>query len=220
MESAPGIPLGFFFLLCILAVLAQPGATLANAKAGSGRSLFAERKTSAPGLDFLSASATAPDDSKAQAVNASVSPTTFPDTSPKPPSSTGTAEAFKHGFSPASSNRCILFSATLCRAVHDKPVLALTAVQSGLLVSDGVTTRQVVRRGYSEIDPIARLFIGTKPTWGRMAPIGAAQVIAGTWLAERMRTSRHVWIRRFWWAPQAAGIAGNAWATGHNLALP
>jgi hypothetical protein len=50
-----------------------------------------------------------------------------------------------------------------------------------------------------------------------MAALGAVQVFAGMWIAERMATKRHPWIRRFWWLPQIMGIAGNAAA--HNSTL-
>jgi hypothetical protein len=117
------------------------------------------------------------------------------------------------------ATNCLLLIEGLCQAMKNKPLLALTTVQAAALVSDGVTTRQFLRRGYTEVDPVARILIGSKPTWARMAPLGAAQVVAGMWLAQRMATSRHVWVRRFWWLPQVMGIAGNLAATGHNIAL-
>jgi hypothetical protein len=52
-----------------------------------------------------------------------------------------------------------------------------------------------------------------------MAPLGAVQVIAGMWLAERMSKSQHVWVRRLWWLPQTIGIAGNIAASAHNTTL-
>lgn len=124
----------------------------------------------------------------------------------------------KAGESPLSA-KCLLLRETLCRAVKNRPVALLATMQTAALISDGVTTRQYLQRGYSEVDPVARILIGSKPTWARMAPLGAVQVVAGMWLAERMATSRHVWLRRFWWLPQAMGIAGNAAASVHNLAL-
>jgi hypothetical protein len=117
------------------------------------------------------------------------------------------------------SRKCILFQEGLCRAAKNKPILALAAMQIAALVSDGITTRQFLRRGYTEVDPLTRILIGRKPTWGRMAPLGAVQVAAGMWLAERMATSQHVWVRRFWWLPQVMGIAGNAAAAAHNVTL-
>ena len=117
------------------------------------------------------------------------------------------------------SRKCILFQEGLCRAAKSKPILALAAVQTAALVSDGITTRQFLRRGYTEVDPLTRILIGRKPTWGRMAPLGAVQVVAGMWLAERMAASQHLWVRRLWWLPQMMGTAGNLAATAHNVTL-
>jgi hypothetical protein len=114
---------------------------------------------------------------------------------------------------------CFLHSQNFCRALKDRRVVLLGGLQTGALISDGISTRQFLSHGYSEVDPVAKIFIGSKPTWGRMAPIGAAQVFAGMWLGERMATSRHPWVRRFWWLPQTLGIAGNVAATVHNLPL-
>jgi hypothetical protein len=117
------------------------------------------------------------------------------------------------------STKCLVLGETLCQALKNRRIDLLAILQTATLVSDGVTTRQFLRRGYVEVDPIARILIGSKPTWGRMAPLGAVQVAAGMWLSERMSTSPHVWIRRFWWLPELIGIAGNAAATGHNFTL-
>lgn len=111
---------------------------------------------------------------------------------------------------------CILLSASLCRATHDKPVMALALWQSAALVADGITTRQRVSLGYTEFDPVTRAILGSRPTWARMAPLGAVQCLLETWLAERMRTSTHKWIRRFWWLPQSVGIGGNIWGVEAN----
>jgi hypothetical protein len=104
---------------------------------------------------------------------------------------------------------CILLSASLCRATHDKPVMTLALAQSAALVADGITTRERVRLGYTEFDPVTKIFLGSRPTWARMAPLGVVQCLLETWLAERMRTSTHKWVRRFWWLPQSVGIGGN-----------
>lgn len=119
----------------------------------------------------------------------------------------------------APSTRCFLFHEGLCQALRNRRIVVLATMQTAALISDGVTTRQYLHRGYVEVDPVARILIGSKPTWARMAPLGAVQVAAGMWLAERMAISRHIWIRRFWWLPQMVGIAGNAAATGNNFTL-
>lgn len=112
---------------------------------------------------------------------------------------------------------CILLSASLCHALRDKPVLALGVAQSAALVTDGITTEQRVHRGYTETDPVTKLVLGARPTWGGMAPLGAAQCLLETWLAERMRMSRYKWVRRLWWVPQSVGISGNTWGARENI---
>jgi hypothetical protein len=111
---------------------------------------------------------------------------------------------------------CILLSASLCRAAHDKPVMALAVSQSAVLVADGITTREQIRLGFTETDPLTKAFLGSRPTWARMAPLGALQCLLETWLAERMRTSTHKWVRRLWWLPQSVGIGGNIWGAETN----
>jgi hypothetical protein len=119
-----------------------------------------------------------------------------------------------------TSARCVLFNQTLCGAMKNKPVLGLATLQTAALISDGVTTRQYLDRGYVEVDPLTKILIGSKPTWARMAPLGMVQVLAGMWLAQQMADSQHVWVRRLRWLPQIAGIAANAAAAAHNAALP
>ena len=131
----------------------------------------------------------------------------------------GTLNPDKDTIRAAQLPECTLFWETLCRVAKNKPLLALTAAQTAALVSDGVTTRLFLRRGYVEVDPLARILIGRKPTWARMAPLGAVQVVAGMWLAEQMASSQHPWVRRLWWLPQVIGIAANAASSAHNATL-
>jgi hypothetical protein len=120
---------------------------------------------------------------------------------------------------PGLTGRCVLLERNLCGALKNRPIVLLGAIQTVALISDGVTTRQYLQRGYVEVDPLTRVLLGRTPTWGRMAPLGAVQVVAGMWLAERMSKSHHVWVRRFWWLPQTIGIAGNIAASAHNVTL-
>ena len=210
------------FLLAILPPLRAPNCLAAmSADQSDGTAISradsaAEARPTAP-TDAASRVAGAIDGSSAEegnarpAVSASDSPLVVKD----PPSGLLQGDHTR----PVLSGRCMLFNDGLCRATRDKRVVGFAAVQTAALISDGVTTRQYLRRGYTEVDPIAKVFLGSKPTWARMAPLGAVQVVAGMWLAERMATSRHVWVRRFWWLPQVAGIAGNSAATAHNVAL-
>ena len=211
-----------FAVLALLACLrpAKSFATSDGTAAGgdaaiSGANFPAEVRRTAPS-DSASGAANLsdqPSGSTTPAFSASDSPYYLSD----PPS--GLLQSDNRPIHRLPATNCLLLVEGLCQAVKKKPILALTTIQAAALVSDGVTTRQFLRRGYTEVDPVARILIGSKPTWARMAPLGAAQVVAGMWLAQRMAASRHVWVRRFWWLPQIMGIAGNLAATGHNVAL-
>lgn len=50
-----------------------------------------------------------------------------------------------------------------------------------------------------------------------MAPLGMVQVVAETWISQRMKDSKHPWLRRVWWLPLVVGIAGNAAGTIDNV---
>jgi hypothetical protein len=119
----------------------------------------------------------------------------------------------------ARPENCILVSASLCAAVRDRRILALTAAQTAMSISDGETTIEFVKHGFVEVDPISRILIGRKPNWGRMAPVGAIQIVASVWLAGRMKTRSHTWIKRIWWMPQVIQIGASAFGTVNNLKL-
>ena len=135
------------------------------------------------------------------------------------PVSRAALEEYKGVQPPARLAKCVLFSASLCVAVRDKSIVALTAAQTGVSISDGVTTTRFVKRGYVEVDPLSRILLGRRPSWARMAPMGAAQILASAWLAGRMKSSSHIWMRRLWWLPQIMEIGVSAFATENNLSL-
>ena len=116
-----------------------------------------------------------------------------------------------------------MLSSSLCHALRDKPVMTLTAVSAIVMTADGMLTaehtRFVARQGLMgsyEIDPLTRVFIGSRPTWKRMAPAGLALIVAETALAERMHRS-HTWLRKVWWLPQLVTIGANSWGVSTFL---
>lgn len=104
---------------------------------------------------------------------------------------------------------CVLISKTLCEAIHDRLVMIFAGVHTTSLILDGAYTVRNVRKGYVETDPISRVLIGRHPTWNRMAPIGAAWIIAELYVTERMRHSHNRIVRKCAFVPQILGIASN-----------
>jgi len=114
---------------------------------------------------------------------------------------------------------CLLLTTTLCHAFKDKPVFALTALHALTISADGWTTKQYMANhalGY-EGDPVARAFVGRKPTNARMIASGTVLVLAEMYLTERMRTSRHKWARSIWWIPQTVTISIHISAIHANI---
>jgi uncharacterized membrane protein len=86
----------------------------------------------------------------------------------------------------------------------------LTVGTIAAVTFDGITTRQEIKNGNMELDPLARHFLGVHPTYARMIPLGAAEVIGAALLARRFPKMR--WL-------QVGLIAGHTEAGIHNLTL-
>ena len=112
---------------------------------------------------------------------------------------------------------CVLLSASLCHAVKDKPVMALTAGQVASSVADGITTRRNFSRGYVEVQ--SAWLLGRRPSGLRMAATWAPEIIFETWLGERMRRS-HTWLRHVWWLPQSLYIGVHLGDSVYNYGQP
>lgn len=93
--------------------------------------------------------------------------------------------------------------------------LMLGIAQHGAAFFDAKTTRDAMRN-HQELDPLLRPFAHSAALYPVMqvAPTGL------DWLAVRLAASRHRWLRRIWWLPQAAATAGFLWSATHNLSLP
>jgi hypothetical protein len=93
--------------------------------------------------------------------------------------------------------------------------IVLGAAQHGAAFFDARTTRDAMTH-YRELNPLLRPFAHSAALYPVMqiGPVGL------DWLATRLATSRHHWLRRLWWVPQAAATAGFLWSGVHNLDLP
>jgi len=81
---------------------------------------------------------------------------------------------------------------------------------------DAWSTRRAVSGGYGqEANPLLRPFANSNAIYA------ATQVSPAVmdYLGKRMMVSRHGWMRKIWWLPQAAG-AGMSFASGaHNVSV-
>ena len=111
---------------------------------------------------------------------------------------------------------CILLSASLCHAMKDTPVLALTAAHAASVVADIRTTQAFERRGYHEGQ--SAWILGREPSVGRMALTLVPEIVVETFIAERMHRS-HTWIRHIWWVPQIISIGVHTQASIYNSRL-
>lgn len=83
-------------------------------------------------------------------------------------------------------------------------------VHSAAVGLDGWTTRRFVVHGYQESDPLVRPLIGARPGWGRMVPLGIAEVGLTELLVRRYPRLR--WVR-------IGLIVGHGGAAAWNLHL-
>lgn len=91
----------------------------------------------------------------------------------------------------------------------------LILTQHGAALFDAHSTREAINHN-RELDPLLQPFAHSAILYLAMQ-IGPVSL---DWLATHMATSRHRWLRRLWWAPQAAATAGFLWSGIHNLGLP
>ncbi len=93
--------------------------------------------------------------------------------------------------------------------------LALALAEHGAAFFDARTTRDAIGKGYRELNPMFAPFAHSAAIY----PAMQISHLGLDWLALRMATSRHSWLRHLWWLPQTAATAGSLWAGAHNLGL-
>jgi|SRR5208282_767216 len=95
-----------------------------------------------------------------------------------------------------------------------KIILWLALVHVGAATTDGFSTTYWERacRSCYEADPIARPFIGSRPTWPRMIAGGTLEVGAATFVGYELRKHH----RKYWWVPQVGEIVAHSVVAGMN----
>ena len=92
---------------------------------------------------------------------------------------------------------------------------ALAAVQHAAVGFDSWSTRYSVSNGGRELDPLMRPFANSNSLY----PVMQAGPAALDYVSLRMLRSHNRWMRRLWWAPQAALATGSVISGIHNVGV-
>jgi len=99
------------------------------------------------------------------------------------------------------------------RPFHDKPVAILAAIQVATVTWDNVTTRISESRGSFELNPLMRPFAHNSAS---LIAEGAGSVWISAFVADRMRHSRSIVLRKTWWLPQVVNLTFPLYGGIHN----
>lgn len=101
----------------------------------------------------------------------------------------------------------------LVRPFHDKPVAILAAIQVATVTWDNVTTRISENRGSFELNPLMRPFAHNSAS---LIAEGASSVWLSAFVANRMKHSRSIVLRKTWWLPQVVNFTFPLYGGIHN----
>lgn len=92
----------------------------------------------------------------------------------------------------------------------------LVVTQHAAAAFDAWTTRRLIANGWGkEVNPLLQPFARSDALY-LVIHVGPA---IQDYLGQRMRTSSHPVLRRFWWLPQLVGTALHLWGGFHNLGV-
>ncbi len=69
----------------------------------------------------------------------------------------------------------------------------------------------------TESDPLDRLFLGPRPTWSRMIPLGSLEIYGAALLAQQMKHSKYKVVRKLYLGPQIFCIGIHTYEGGRNV---
>jgi len=98
----------------------------------------------------------------------------------------------------------------------DRDVMALGFIHGSASLMDGITTRHCPVE-FVETDPLDRLFLGQRPTWSRMIPLGSLEIFGAALLAQHMKHSKWKLVRKLHSAPQILFVAQHTYEGADNV---
>jgi hypothetical protein len=104
----------------------------------------------------------------------------------------------------------------LVRPFRDKPVAILAAIQVATVTWDNATTRISENRGSFEMNPLMRPFAHNSAS---LIAEGAASVWLSAFVADRMKHSRSIVLRKTWWLPQVVNFSFPLYGGIHNTVV-
>lgn len=103
--------------------------------------------------------------------------------------------------------------------LKDKPVMAMAAAHGTLAFVDATQTERDWKLSrntngtFREQNPLLRPLVGHPAA---LYGYTAGGVVFSAWLGHKFRESRYPLLQKFWWVPQAAGIAGGSFGVAYT----
>ncbi len=92
----------------------------------------------------------------------------------------------------------------------------LAGAGHGAAAFDAYSTRRAIQNGSGrELNPLMKPFANSNALYFATQ----AQPAILDYVGLRMRNSSKPWVRRLWWAPQAAGAAASVWVGTRNMRI-
>lgn len=104
----------------------------------------------------------------------------------------------------------------ITRPFYDIHVRVLAEIDAGAATWDDVASRRVLDRGGYERNPLMRPFVHNS---GTLAAETAAEVWLAAFVADRMKRSRHIVLRKTWWLPQILDTSARLYGGINNTVL-
>lgn len=131
-------------------------------------------------------------------------------------------EAAPEGVNVAAAPGNLLIKPAMVTVAKKKPTVtareqeafySLMVAEHGAALLDAWSTRQVLRQGGRELDPLVRPFAHGPALY----PALQATPFAVDYFAAKMMRSNHPFLRKLWWIPQVVATSGSVYCGVTNL---